>query len=321
MPDRLRIPYPLLALGVFVLGSLSADHLTAGDKVDEQLERKVSFEFVDAPLEEVIYRMAVDLEVYIDRDSLIEEGIAIDEPINKTFENVPLKQVLTKTLEPLGLVWLKVSGNEIKVTTPFAPDRDEVRFYDIFDLLASNQTPAPQFLSSTLNALSDYREKEGGSGTVLLRNGLLVIWQDPAGHEEVADYLKALRNVKNLPEKETNSAPIYTSLLLDEKSRDAFRALQTPVSIDYDLAPMETHLAKITRQVKLEYEVSEPKEEQTQKTLDYMKEKRPFRVTSTPAIIALKQLLVDHGLEFILVEGKLIIGQREFSDLLIHNCS
>lgn len=315
MPDRLRIPYPFLALGVFVLGFLGACHLPAGDKVDEQFEKKVSFEFVDAPLEEVIYRMAGDLDVFIDRDSLIEEGIAIDEPINKTFENVPLKQVLTETLEPLGLVWSKVSGNGIKITTAVATDRDEVRFYDVFDLLASNQTPASQFLSSTLKSLQYlYREKDGGGAAALLRNGMLVVWQTPNGHEEVADYLRSLRKLKNLPEREADPAPIYTSLLLDEKSRDAFLALQTPVSIDYELAPMETHLARITRHVKLDYEVDEPDEEQTKKTLEYLKENCPFRVTGVPAIIALKRLLVDHGLEFILVEGKLYIRGSEFPD-------
>lgn len=307
-----EISHPLLVLALFLIGCLSSANVSAADKVDEQLARKVSFKFVDTPLEEAIYEVVGDVLVFIDRDSLTEEGVAIDEPVDKVFENVPAKQALDGILKPIGLEWSKTSDQEIQVASWFASIRPKVRFYEVSDLLASNQTSAAQFLSAMLKALQGrYREKDGDGATALLRNGLLVIWQTPDQHEEVADYLRALRLVKDLPEREFDPKPIYKSLYLDEKSRAAFAALQTPVTVSYELAPMESHLAKILKQAKLEYEVFEPEEEQIKKTLEYMKETCPFRVAEIPVITALERLLMDRGLHFTLDEGKLSISTDE----------
>lgn len=315
MPSSPRILHQLLALGAFCLVFLYSAHVPAWDKIDEQLARKISFDFVDTPLAEAIYKIVgdVDLNVFIDGQSLAEEGIAIDEPIDRKYENISAKEAITGMLLPLGLTWEKTDETEIRVTTIVDTERDVVRLYDVSDLLASDQTSATGFLSTLLKASQEnYREKDGGGGTVLLRNGLLVIWHHQEAHQKIADYLKALRKVKNLKPVEIDSTPIYKSLLVDEKSHAAFLALQTPISMDYELAPIETHLAKIAKQVKLEYQVDDTDVERAKEISTTLKRNsHPFRSLKQPALTAIGHLLIGYQLDFTLRAGKLIITNRK----------
>lgn len=97
----------------------------------------VEIEFIDTPLKDAMEFLADahDITILIDEPALVEEGIAIDEPINRTLSGITLRSALKIILEPLGLTYV-IEDEVMKITSILASeDILSTRVYPVGDLV------------------------------------------------------------------------------------------------------------------------------------------------------------------------------------------
>lgn len=106
------VPYSLLANGELDR-ALHVKH-----RFEQKLDRKISVNFNERPLEDVFDFLAeqIDDNLLIDRTRLIEEGVALDQPISLELRDVSLRQILKSVLEPVQLAHL-IYDEAILITT------------------------------------------------------------------------------------------------------------------------------------------------------------------------------------------------------------
>ena len=87
--------------------------------IDKALETKVSFDFVDTPLDYVTSHLAklTNIAIEIDVRALDDIGIGTDQTVILQRENVSLADALGAVLRPLGLTWV-VRDDVLLITTP-----------------------------------------------------------------------------------------------------------------------------------------------------------------------------------------------------------
>ena len=97
----------------------------------------VEIEFIDTPLKEAMDFIADanGITIIMDEPALTEEGISIDEPINRILSGVTLRSALKIILEPLGLTYI-IEDEVMKITTSLAAeDKLSTRVYPVGDLV------------------------------------------------------------------------------------------------------------------------------------------------------------------------------------------
>jgi hypothetical protein len=113
--------------------------------LEDVLQQRVEFEFVETPLVDVIAFIGIQHEIGIllKGKELEEAGIAPDEPVTKSLKGVRLSTALDLMLDELDLTYVEVEGEMLLViTTPEdAETTMQVRVYDCRDLL-SMEAPA-----------------------------------------------------------------------------------------------------------------------------------------------------------------------------------
>lgn len=111
-------------------------------KIYNALTNPVEMEFIDTPLKDAMDFIAdaQGIDIIIDEQALTEEGVSIDEPLNRilnhNFHNnkaivaIKLSSELKIILDPLGLTYI-VEDEVLKITTKVAADKKPVtRVYD-----------------------------------------------------------------------------------------------------------------------------------------------------------------------------------------------
>jgi hypothetical protein len=97
----------------------------------------VEIEFIDTPLKDAIEFLADahEITILIDEQALTEEGVSIDEPINRTLSGITLRSALKIILEPLGLTYV-IEDEVMKITTIIAAEEKlSTRVYPVGDLV------------------------------------------------------------------------------------------------------------------------------------------------------------------------------------------
>ncbi|MBW3542176.1 MAG: hypothetical protein KY476_18050, partial [Planctomycetes bacterium] len=108
--------------------------------VDEQ---GVDIQFIDQPLKESMEFLADahGITIIIDEQSLQDEGIATDEPLNHILSGITLRSALKIMLEPLGLTYI-IEDEVMKITTKIAADEKfSTRVYPVGDLVIPIMNP------------------------------------------------------------------------------------------------------------------------------------------------------------------------------------
>lgn len=103
----------------------------------------VDIEFIDTPLADAMQFLADahDITIIIDEQALTEEGVAIDEPINRTLSGITLRSAMKIILEPLGLTYI-IEDEVMKITTIIAADEKlSTRVYPVGDLVIPISNP------------------------------------------------------------------------------------------------------------------------------------------------------------------------------------
>ena len=92
--------------------------LLSNRRLEEKLDRKVSVDFDDVPLEEAFSVLAekVDDNFVVDRQTLTNEGVALDQPVTLRRRDVPLREIMALLCEPIQLT-TTIENEAVVVTT------------------------------------------------------------------------------------------------------------------------------------------------------------------------------------------------------------
>lgn len=112
--------------------------LSTTNKAEEKIQaalvnpKGVEIEFIDTPLADAMQFLsnANNIAILLDEQALTEEGIAVDEPLNRTLSGIKLESALKIMLNPLSLTYL-VEDEVLKVTTmAVANKKQSTRIYN-----------------------------------------------------------------------------------------------------------------------------------------------------------------------------------------------
>ena len=107
------------------------------------LDQPTTVEFLDLPLEDAITFLKEyhNINIYIDKATLTDEGVAIDQPVTLKLAGVTLRSVLKLLLEPVQLTYV-IEDEVMKITTSSkAGEKLQTRVYPVADLVIPIITP------------------------------------------------------------------------------------------------------------------------------------------------------------------------------------
>jgi hypothetical protein len=145
-------PQPALAQAPEGVGGKAADPADpkvsakkvqpADSDLQEKLARRLTAEFVETPLPDVLQFLAdmSDVQIFINRKAIENEGVPLDTPITINLKNVQLEMLLDLILEQAssdgGLTYVERDGILIVSTMANLEGASEVRVYNCRDLLS-----------------------------------------------------------------------------------------------------------------------------------------------------------------------------------------
>ena len=146
------------------------------------------------------------MPLYIDRKALADEGVAIDRPVTCSVKGLSCTTALKLLLDEHDLTY--VIHNEVLLITSKAEAENMLttKVYPVFDLVAAPPNAPASRRAIDFGSLIDNItttiapttwDDVGGPGTIteFTNSGALVISQTTTIHDEIAEYLRALREV------------------------------------------------------------------------------------------------------------------------------
>ena len=113
------------------------------EKIRRALSQPTTVEFLDLPLEDAITFLKEyhNINIYIDKPTLTDEGVAIDQPVTLKLAGVTFRSVLKLLLEPVQLTYV-IEDEVMKITTSAkAGEKLQTRVYPVGDLVIPIITP------------------------------------------------------------------------------------------------------------------------------------------------------------------------------------
>jgi hypothetical protein len=121
--------------------------LSRSNKTEEMLRqslgRPTTVEFLDIPLEDCITFLKEyhNINIYIDKPTLLDGGVALDQPITLKLTGVTMRTALKLLLEPAQLTFV-IEDEVMKITTSAkAAENVKSRIYPVSDLVIRLMTP------------------------------------------------------------------------------------------------------------------------------------------------------------------------------------
>jgi hypothetical protein len=185
-----------------------AHEIAAEREILTALERKVTVQFKETPLMEVVaqFRQHLQINVRMDEAKLLDEGVQSEQPVTLEFTNVSTASALSHLLRPLQLAWI-IRGEALIITTESdASDRLETRVFPVRDLVTvRDSTGTWEDYQSLIDAITstiipDGWDMVGGEGNVseFDPSGVLLIRQTQPAHREITLLLDQLRKARGL---------------------------------------------------------------------------------------------------------------------------
>lgn len=190
--------------------SLSLENLeerTANRRIEDALQKMVSYKFAETPLHEVVAKISTDCGVHFLLTRKIEDaGVNRDGPVSIELAKVSLRTFLERLLGDLNLTF-QVRDGLIRVTTVEdnqSPENMVVRAYPVRDLVesetADGKPQRPDFDPLADLILSNIEPDSWGDGVQGLPSfetaGVIVIAQRDDIHEKVGNLIAALRKAR-----------------------------------------------------------------------------------------------------------------------------
>ena len=109
--------------------------------LSEKLSKRLTAEFIDTPLGDVLSYLSEqgDVQIFLNRKALENEGIPLDTPVTINLKNVRLDMLLDLVLEQTGepgMTYVERDGILVMSTTANLEGASEVRVYNCRDLLS-----------------------------------------------------------------------------------------------------------------------------------------------------------------------------------------
>lgn len=157
-------------------------------------------EFHDAPLEEVVdfLRREYRLEIQLDETALDDLGIGTDEPVTCRIHNVSLMSGLRLMLKQLELTYVITDETLLVTTEEEAETRLTIGIYPTRGV-AKDKRELIELVDVVIATVASETWADSGGGEAKLRPleaGFLVVSQTQAVHEELIEFLSALRRAK-----------------------------------------------------------------------------------------------------------------------------
>jgi len=185
--------------------------------IDKTLQTKMSFEFTDAPLEDVVRYVSErnEIDVEIDGRALDNQGMGVDDPVTFRKENVVLAEALDLMLKPLKMTWV-VCDDVLLITTPEEAEAEmETRVY-----IPSKGQQLDALIADITKKVQPQRWSDvGGPGAICkISTGVLIIRQTYQCHREIEgrykDALRAIRPTNMAVPSSVLPDPVATALNL-----------------------------------------------------------------------------------------------------------
>ena len=161
----------------------------------KRLAKPQDINVTDAPVNETLAQLAKDggYRLWIDKETLVADGINLNSPVNLNLSGVALDAVLHKLLEPLGLTFVVEEGTLVLTTVIKAQEMQSMRVCFTGDIPEARS--ASEWLATIQETTSGKWELEDGEGGTLWKAvpEWLVITQSQKCHREVAELLDDLR--------------------------------------------------------------------------------------------------------------------------------
>jgi len=219
--------------------AIQSPHRKAEEAIRQALNRPVTFEFIETPLEAVAAYLedTSKVRVVLDHPALSDDGIDRNVPMTLSVKDIPLRSALRLMLRDLHLTYL-VRDEVLLITTPEEAETQlECRVYPVGDLLPSCDVAGRQVgdfdaLKNLITTAIAPRTWDivGGPGSLVpadFKNvRALVISQTRDVHDQVDALLAALRAVAKRPEGRQSLEPVllYDGRLQDNSAAETIRA-------------------------------------------------------------------------------------------------
>jgi hypothetical protein len=185
---------------------LFLDYTEAEVRLLEQLDRIVSFDVEEMPLDDFVHKLRTEqkLSVQLDQKALDEASIAPDQPISVKAHQVTLRRALRLVLQPLEATYL-VRNERIEITTAEkAKVMGQIRLFPVGDLLTKG-AHEPSIDPDTLTTLiyetvsPDSWEEAGGPGRITCDQVTrsLTVHNTSEVLDAINDFLTAIRIAKD----------------------------------------------------------------------------------------------------------------------------
>ena len=179
------------------------DDDSAEARIARQLAKPTTVEFLDLPLEDcfTFLKEYHNLNIWIDKATLADEGVSLDQPITLKLAGVTFESILHLLLEPLQLDWL-IQDEVLKISTrTWANRHPETRTYDVHNLITAGHKPEDLIASITkCIEPTSWTSKDAIAG-ISHTGGVLVVRQSQRVHSDIAHLLEDLDTIAEINEE------------------------------------------------------------------------------------------------------------------------
>jgi hypothetical protein len=210
------------------------------EKIIKALHAPTSLEWADFPFEKCIefLQQQHKINIWLDKQTLRDEGVALDQPVTLKLAGVSLRSILKLLLEPLQLTYV-VEDDVLKITTTAkAGEKLLTRTYPVRDLWGhSIPSDLETAIARTIEPDSWAEDQGPGSMTYVRESESLVIRHTCEAHEQILQLLRNLRDAKRAgqgaPQKQPQ-APLRTGWKLKGLKRAETYTLVGIMDLDGD---------------------------------------------------------------------------------------
>jgi len=206
---------PLVVVATILMGTVISQNLSGKDqplqhaimkqeevdpaeeKILAALDKPTNVEFLDLALEDCLNYLKDyhKINVWLDKQTLTEEGVSLDQPMTLKLAEVRLESILNLLLQPLQLDWV-VQDEVLKITTSaWTYDHPETRTYDVQHLI--DATHAPEELIAAISKCIEpgtWTGKDAVAG-ISHTGGVLVVRHTQRAHGEIARLIADLDEI------------------------------------------------------------------------------------------------------------------------------
>ncbi|HEV2970222.1 MAG TPA: hypothetical protein VGY55_09545 [Pirellulales bacterium] len=282
--------------------------------VELALAKKVNLDFVEVPLKDFAKTIGAmgEINVLLDDKALTDAGVNGDAPITCAVKQIALRNGLRLILQQHELNYFAIADNVLLITTDAkAKEHVVVRLYDIRDL---NSTPPRKLIQpeGSYGTLPDLITSSiapttwtaaGGTGSITVQNGILVVSQTQEIQEQLNDLLAKLRLVREQQRHGPSTSAEFLGESSDGTEEKTRRLLETRRDFDFTEVPLKD-VAELLKKDGLEVQLDEKSLTDAGVTAETP---ISFRAKHVRLDFALTQLLQEHELNYIIDHEVLLI--------------